>query len=153
MWIFHIKSEERSSISSQMPKNYRECTTKSKRNTIRGGDSNKFIPMETTSSGIKELPDIDNEKFRELRVNDAEIDKGLDILSGHIAEAGEIAKKMGIVAKEQGQIADGLIIRTDNLNDKLETINNRLAKMIKDVRKADRFIIDNTRVIDLCRYK
>ncbi|EGG19332.1 hypothetical protein DFA_02119 [Cavenderia fasciculata] len=117
-------------------------------NKKRGGERNAFIPLDpSTSSAPKQLPDIDNDDFRTLRQNDQKIDAKLDIISQHLQETEQIAKVMGDTAKRQGVMLDNLNDRADDLDTKLENINIRLSKMIKDIRKADRFIID---VILIC---
>ncbi|GAM27333.1 hypothetical protein SAMD00019534_105080 [Acytostelium subglobosum LB1] len=116
-------------------------------NKKRGGDRNAFIPIDPSAATIKELPDIDNDDFRELRRNDQEIDRNLEIIQTHLVETHNIAQNMGSAAKRQGKMLDDLNDRADVLDEKLENINVRLGQMIKDVRKADRFILD---VILLC---
>eukprot|EP01132_Coremiostelium_polycephalum_P007461 gene7461-9167_t len=112
-------------------------------NKKRGGETSNFIPItKENTSTIKELPDIDNDDFRELRRNDQAIDAVLDDISKGVQQVGAIANEMGKAAKRQGDMLDNLNDRADILDEKLENINIRLAKMIKDVRKGDRFILD-----------
>jgi len=117
-------------------------------NRKRGGETSNFIPRDhQSSSTVKQLPDIDNDDFKELIRNDKQIDNVLDKIQENLKVTENIANEMGKTAKRQGVMLDNLNDKADDLDTKLENINIRLAKMIKDVRKADRFIID---VILIC---
>ncbi|KAN0019778.1 hypothetical protein ACTFIU_003000 [Dictyostelium citrinum] len=116
-------------------------------NKQRGGDGSKFIPRDHTqsssnASGTKQLPDLDNDDFKELLRNDKQIDGVLDQISEQLKITENIANEMGKAATRQGVLLDTLNDKADVLDEKLENINIRLGKMIKDIRKADRFIID-----------
>ncbi|KAF2069990.1 hypothetical protein CYY_008692 [Polysphondylium violaceum] len=117
-------------------------------NRKRGGETSNFIPRDhQSSSTVKQLPDIDNDDFKELIRNDNQINKILDKIKDDLIVTGNIAKDMKKAAEGQSAKLDDLSRKADDLDTKLENINTRLAKMIKDVRKGDRFIID---VILIC---
>jgi len=96
---------------------------------------------------ITELPNIDDEGFQLLRRNDAKIDAELDEISGHVGTLKEIALEMGKEANNQSIMLDNLDKKVDDVNDQLENLNTRMRKALESVRKGDRFIID---IILLC---
>jgi len=96
---------------------------------------------------ITELPNIDDEGFQVLRRNDAKIDKYLDDISGSVNVLGEMAREMGKEAELQGVMLDNLDNKVDIVNDQLENINHRMRKALENLRKGDRFIVD---IILLC---
>jgi len=96
---------------------------------------------------ITELPDIDDAGFQLLRKNDQVIDGMLDNVAAGVSELKEIAIEMGKEAEMQGVMLDNLDNKVDKVNDQLENINIRLRKALESVRKGDRFIVD---IILLC---
>ncbi|KYQ90348.1 hypothetical protein DLAC_08962 [Tieghemostelium lacteum] len=105
---------------------------------------NAFIPLATSNAGTVPtmLPDIDNEDFRQLHIHNKIIDGNLDKIYDLLQTTKEIAIDMGTNANKQSVMIDNLTQKTDKLEIKLETINVRLKKLIKGIRKADRFLID-----------
>ncbi|KYR00032.1 hypothetical protein DLAC_03530 [Tieghemostelium lacteum] len=113
------------------------------KNKKRGSDVSAFIPITTSNAGtIPVLPDIDRDDFRELHKNDQIIDDYLGKISDGLQVTANIANEMNKTATRQGIMMDNLTTKTDKLEIKLENMNVRLTKMIKDIRKADRFLID-----------
>lgn len=96
---------------------------------------------------ITQLPDIDDAGFQLLRKNDQVIDGMLDNVAAGVNELKEIAIEMGKEAEAQGVMLDNLDTKVDKVNDQLENINTRLLKALENVRKGDRFIVD---IILLC---
>lgn len=96
---------------------------------------------------ITSLPDIDDGGFQLLRKNDQVIDGMLDNVAAGVHELREIATEMGKEAEQQGIMLDNLDAKVDRVNDQLENINVRLRKALESVRKGDRFIVD---IILLC---
>jgi len=105
-----------------------------------GGSENK-------DPTITELPNIDDEGFQLLRRNDAKIDADLDEISGHVTNLKEIALEMGKEANNQSIMLDNLDKKVDDVNDQLENLNSRMRKALESIRKGDRFIVD---IILLC---
>jgi len=96
---------------------------------------------------ITSLPDIDDAGFQLLRKNDQVIDGMLENVAAGVNELKEIASEMGKEAEQQGIMLDNLDAKVDRVNDQLENINIRLRKALESVRKGDRFIVD---IILLC---
>lgn len=122
----------------------KECETRDKRRTV--GD-NAFILDINKDDVPTELPDIDDVDFKMLRENDDKINNELDQVSGHVQNLKQIAIEMGKEAEKQGIMMDELDTKVEKVNDQLENINARLKKVLKSVRKADRFCVD---IILLC---
>jgi len=102
---------------------------------------------ESKDPTITELPNIDDEGFQLLRRNDAVIDKHLDDISSSVGVLKEMAHEMGKEAEAQGIMLDNLDKKVDDVNDQLENLNIRMRKALESIRKGDRFIID---IILLC---
>jgi SYP7 family syntaxin len=96
---------------------------------------------------ITELPDIDDAGFQLMRKNDQVIDGLLDNVKDGVGVLKEMATEMGKEAERQGVMLDNLEVKVDKVNDELENINVRLRKALENVRKGDRFIVD---IILLC---
>ncbi|EGC29304.1 hypothetical protein DICPUDRAFT_90552 [Dictyostelium purpureum] len=115
-------------------------------NKKRGSDTNQFIPRDSSSprngGQIKQLPDLDHEDFIELIKTDKQIDGVLTSISEQLKVTENIANEMGKAAQRQGVLLDDLDKKAEELDEKLENLNVRLGKMLKDIRKADRFMID-----------
>lgn len=116
-------------------------------NNRKHGDSAFMGGSENKDPTITELPNIDDEGFQLLRRNDAIIDKHLDDISETVGTLKELAHEMGKEADLQGVMMDNLDSKVDKVNDQLENLNTRLRKALESVRKGDRFIID---IILLC---
>jgi len=116
-------------------------------NNRKHGDSAFMGGSENKDATITELPNIDDEGFQLLRRNDAQLDKMLDGISDSVAGLKEIAIEMGKEAEAQGVMMDDLDNKVDKVNDELENLNTRMRKALESVRKGDRFIID---IILLC---
>jgi len=104
---------------------------------------------------ITSLPDIDDAGFQLLRKNDQVIDGMLDNVAAGVNELKEIAIEMGKEAEAQGIMLDNLDNKVDKVNDQLENINIRLRKALESVRKGDRFIVDIILIcvlLGLCGY-
>lgn len=91
---------------------------------------------------VTSLPDIDDAGFQLLRKNDQAIDNMLDNVAAGVSNLREIALEMGKEAEAQGVMLDDLDNKVDKVNDQLENINIRLRKALESVRKGDRFIVD-----------
>jgi len=102
---------------------------------------------ESKDPTITELPNIDDEGFQLLRRNDAVIDKHLDDISQSVGVLKEMATEMGKEAELQGVMLDNLDKKVDDVNDQLENLNMRMRKALDNIRKGDRFIVD---IILLC---
>lgn len=102
---------------------------------------------ESKDPTITELPNIDDEGFQLLRRNDAVIDKHLDDISQSVGVLKEMATEMGKEAEMQGIMLDNLDKKVDIVNDQLENLNTRMRKALENIRKGDRFIVD---IILLC---
>jgi len=113
----------------------------------RHGDSAFASKGPSKDPLITELPDIDDAGFQMLRKNDKVIDDMLDNVAAGVTELKEMASEMGKEAEQQGVMLDDLDIKVDKVNDQLENINIRLRKALEGVRKGDRFIVD---IILLC---
>jgi len=96
---------------------------------------------------ITELPNIDDEGFQLLRKNDQIIDGHVQEISDSVNVLKEIALDMGKEAELQGVMMDNLDKKVDDVNDQLENLNMRMRKAIENIRKGDRFIVD---IILLC---
>jgi t-SNARE complex subunit (syntaxin) len=96
---------------------------------------------------ITELPNIDDEGFQLLRRNDAIIDKHLEDIGQSVGVLKEMAVEMGKEAEAQGIMLDNLDKKVDDVNDQLENLNERMRKALESIRKGDRFIVD---IILLC---
>lgn len=117
-------------------------------NNRKHGDSSfGSSTTENKDPTITELPNIDDEGFQLLRRNDAKIDQDLDEISGHVTTLKEIALEMGKEAANQGIMLDNLDKKVDDVNDQLENLNTRMRKALESIRKGDRFIVD---IILLC---
>jgi len=116
-------------------------------NNKRHGDTSFGSGDRQTDPTITELPNIDDEGFQLLRRNDAKIDQELDEISGHVGNLKEIALEMGKEATAQGEMLDNLDKKVDDVNDQLENLNTRMRKALESIRKGDRFIVD---IILLC---
>jgi len=106
-----------------------------------------FSQKKGTDPLITELPDIDDAGFQLMRKNDQVIDGLLDNVKDGVGVLKEMATEMGKEAERQGVMLDNLEIKVDKVNDDLENINIRLRKALENVRKGDRFIVD---IILLC---
>lgn len=91
---------------------------------------------------ITSLPDIDDAGFQLLRKNDQVIDNMLETVAAGVHELKEIASEMGKEADRQTIMLDDLDGKVNKVNDQLENINIRLRKALESVRKGDRFIVD-----------
>jgi len=117
-------------------------------NNRKHGDSSfGSSAAESKDPTITELPNIDDEGFQLLRRNDAIIDKHLDDISSTVGVLREMATEMGKEAESQGVMLDNLDKKVDDVNDQLENLNVRMRKALESIRKGDRFIID---IILLC---
>lgn len=116
-------------------------------NTKRHGDSGFSVNKKSTDPVITELPDIDDGGFQMLRKNDQVIDGMLNDISDGVNVLRDMASQMGTAAQAQGIALDDLENKVDKVNDELENINTRLRKALESVRKGDRFILD---IILLC---
>lgn len=117
-------------------------------NNKKHGDSSFGSGAESSKDPtITELPNIDDEGFQLLRRNDAIIDKHLDEIAGSVGVLKEMATEMGKEAEQQGIMLDNLDKKVDDVNDQLENLNTRMRKALESIRKGDRFIID---IILLC---
>jgi len=117
-------------------------------NNRKHGDS-AFMSSGSDNSDptITELPNIDDEGFQLLKRNDAIIDKHLDDISGAVGVLKEQARQMQTEVELQGVMLDNLDTKVDKVNDQLENLNERMRKALESIRKGDRFIID---IILLC---
>jgi len=113
----------------------------------RHSQGSAFAQKKTTDPLITELPDIDDAGFQLMRKNDQVIDGLLDNVADGVNVLKEMATEMGKEAEVQGVMLDNLEVKVDKVNDDLENINIRLRKALESVRKGDRFIVD---IILLC---
>jgi len=116
-------------------------------NNRKHGDSSFGGGSDNKDPTITELPNIDDEGFQLLRRNDAIIDEHLDNIAGTVGVLKEMAHEMGKEAELQGVMLDNLDKKVDDVNDQLENLNSRMRKALESVRKGDRFIVD---IILLC---
>jgi SYP7 family syntaxin len=117
-------------------------------NNRKHGDSSfGSSAAESKDPTITELPNIDDEGFQLLRRNDQIIDKHLDDISQSVGVLKEMATEMGKEAEQQGIMLDNLDKKVDDVNDQLENLNTRMRKALENIRKGDRFIVD---IILLC---
>eukprot|EP01111_Echinosteliopsis_oligospora_P002336 TRINITY_DN1343_c0_g1_i1.p1 TRINITY_DN1343_c0_g1~~TRINITY_DN1343_c0_g1_i1.p1 ORF type:complete len:265 (-),score=87.82 TRINITY_DN1343_c0_g1_i1:101-895(-) len=139
------KIETRQEVVELAFKHMKECEALDKRRfgdtAFMGGDDGARDPV------ISELPDIDDEGFQQLRVNDKIIDHQLDQISVGVGRLKEIGLEMGKEVELQGQMLDNLDEHVEKVNVQLENINIRLRKTLDSIRKGDRFIVD---IILLC---
>jgi len=91
---------------------------------------------------ISKLPDIDDDGFRELRENDAIIDRKLD----DISEGVQILKGMATAYDREIEMQSILIEENekevDKTNVQLVNINKRMKNAVQSVRGCDRFVLD-----------
>jgi len=116
-------------------------------NNRKHGDSAFMGSADSKDATITELPNIDDEGFQMLRRNNEKMDKMLDVVSDQIGGLKEIALDMGKAAEQQGVMMDDLDTKVEKVNDQLENLNTRMRKALESIRKGDRFIID---IILLC---
>mmetsp|Transcript_29396 Transcript_29396/g.41373 ORF Transcript_29396/g.41373 Transcript_29396/m.41373 type:complete len:274 (+) Transcript_29396:52-873(+) len=91
---------------------------------------------------VSQLPDLEDEGFQMLKRNDAQIDKQLDQVADGVAFLKNLAVEMGKEIEMQNVIIDDLHKEVDKTQATLNDLNKRMKKILTDVRKADRFMID-----------
>jgi len=139
------KLETRQEVVTLVGQHIKEVEALNQRRT--GGDNAFYGAADNKDPVITSLPDIDDAGFQLLRDNDRQIDDQLDQVSGHLTNLKEMAYEMGKEATAQGIMLENLDSKVDKVNDQLENLNERLRKALESVRKGDRFIVD---IILLC---
>lgn len=93
---------------------------------------------------VTSLPRIDTPEGYLMQQNEAKIDALLDVLGAAILETKNIASAMGQEADRQGVHLDDLNNRTGAINEKLETYNEHLYELVKQIKGADKFCLNIT---------
>lgn len=108
-----------------------------------GNLANSFFDGYTKNEKpVESLPDIDDDDFKLLRQNDAQIDQKLDLVSQGVQVLNQMAVEMGNEIQLQGVMLNDLDKKVDETQATLDNLNRRLKKTLEKVRKADRFCID-----------
>jgi len=107
------------------------------------GYDDKDLPKPT----ITELPDIDDEKFQDLRKNNALIDEKLELVEQGVS----VLRDMANQHTREIEMQEVLIAENDKQVTKtqatLDNLNKRLKNTLNKVRSCDRFVLDFILVI------
>lgn len=90
-----------------------------------------------------ELPDIDvQEGLQALAKTDERIDNELEEISSGVQDLKHIALDMKEEVRLQSAMVDEITNKVDGAHDHLHNINRKMKNALKEVRSADRFILD-----------
>ncbi|KAJ1641096.1 hypothetical protein T492DRAFT_923090 [Pavlovales sp. CCMP2436] len=90
-----------------------------------------------------DLPDIETQEgLSQLKQTDGRIDVELEEISNGVQDLRHIALDMKEEVRLQSAMVDEITNKVDGANDHLHNLNRKMKNALKEVRSADRFIID-----------
>ncbi|ELP95055.1 syntaxin-73, putative [Entamoeba invadens IP1] len=108
------------------------------------GDVQKGMPTVNGLDKYKtdELPDIeDDERFKQMKENDKEIDEKLDKIAEGVKDVKNIAKNINEKIDVQKDKLDTLEDKVDNANERLDLTNEKIKGVLAKVRGPDKMLL------------
>lgn len=95
-----------------------------------------------TPNAPTSLPDLDDERFAQLRAVDKQLDDKLDIVHEGVQTLKQMATEIDKEVELQSTMIDDLDTHVTKTSASLNSLNKRLKDQLKNVRSCDRFILD-----------